>query len=69
MPNNQIQSQQPQQNQQPEDSVVITDFLYLCLRKWWWFVIALVVAFGIAIAYILRTPPVYTRTESIVVSN
>ena len=43
----------------------IKDFLYLCLAKWRWFVLSLVVVLGAAALYLLTTPPVYTRSTSL----
>ena len=43
----------------------IKDFFYLCLAKWRWFVLSLVVVFGAAALYLLTTPPVYTRSTSL----
>ena len=43
----------------------IKDFFYLCLAKWRWFVLSLVVVLGAALLYLLTTPPVYTRSTSL----
>ena len=43
----------------------IKDFFYLCLAKWRWFVLSLVVVLGVAVLYLLTTPPVYTRSTSL----
>ena len=43
----------------------IKDFFYLCLAKWRWFVLSLVVVLGAAALYLLTTPPVYTRSTSL----
>ena len=50
---------------QQEDSFRIQDLPYLCLAKWKWFVLSLVIALGAATVYILRTPPVYTGSASV----
>lgn len=47
----------------------IQDLFYLCLFKWHWFVISLAVTLGIATLYVLTTPPVYTRTASILIKE
>ena len=41
----------------------------MCLAKWHWFVLSLAVCLGVAIAYLLRTPPVYTRSASILIKD
>ena len=45
------------------------DLIYLCLAKWYWFVISIVVILGIALAYLLTTPPVYTRSASLLIKE
>lgn len=57
----------PAQNQQ--DFIRIQDLLYLCLNKWHWFAVSLVVCLGIAAWYLLTTPPVYTRSASILIKD
>lgn len=62
-----IQNNIPAQNQQ--DFIRIQDLFYLCLGKWHWFVISLTACLGIAVWYLLITPPVYIRTASILVKD
>ena len=57
------------QRQPENDFVRITDILQLCLAKWYWFAISIAVALCIAIIYILATPPVYTRTASLLIKE
>ena len=52
-----------------QEFLKIQDLLYLCLGKWYWFVISLVVCLGLASWYILKTPPVYTRSASIMIKD
>lgn len=54
---------------QPEDFIKLRDLHHLCLSKWYWFVISLFLFIGIAVIYILITPPVYTRSASIVIKD
>lgn len=54
---------------QADDSLRIQDLFYLCLNKWYWFVISLVVTLGVAVIYLLKTPPVYTRTASLLIKE
>lgn len=62
-----------QQNNRPvskaDDSIRIQDIGYLCLSKWYWFVISLIVCIGIAGLYLLKTPLVYTRTASLLIKE
>ena len=54
---------------QADDFLRIQDLFYLCLNKWYWFVISLVVTSGVAVIYLLTTPPVYTRTASLLIKE
>lgn len=45
------------------------DFLWLCLDNWYWFAVSLVVVMSIAFIKILRTPPLYTRTATILIKE
>lgn len=52
-----------------DDFLSIQDIYYLCIAKWYWFAISLIVCLGIAGFYLLKTPPVYTRTASILIKD
>lgn len=52
-----------------DDFIRIQDLYYLCLAKWRWFVASLIVCLGIAFIYLLKTPPVYTRTASLLIKE
>lgn len=54
---------------QQDDFLRIQDLLYLCLARWKWFVLSLVITIGVATVYILRTPAVYTRTASVLIKE
>ena len=53
------------QNQTQEESVQLMDLLYKCLSKWYWFVISAALCLALAVFYVLKTPPVYTRSAEI----
>lgn len=55
--------------QSPEEFITIKDLLLLCAGKWYWFVISLVITISVAILYIKKTPPVYTRTALLLIKN
>ena len=61
--------QKKNQIQNTQDFIRIQDLLYLCLAKWHWFVISLTLCLGAAAAYLLSTPPVYTRIASILIKD
>lgn len=52
-----------------DDFLQIKDLFYLCVSKWKWFVISLAITLGIAVIYLLKTPPVYTRTASVLIKE
>jgi len=52
-----------------DNSMRIRDFLYLCLAKWRWFAISILLAIGMAVFYILSTPPVYTRSAFLMIKE
>ena len=45
------------------------DLMYLCLAKWYWFVISLVLLLGFTSLHLLTTPPVYTRSASLLIKE
>ncbi len=51
------------------NSLPITDILFLTLRKWPWILLSLTLCIGAAMAYILRTPTVYTRSAAIMIKD
>ncbi|MGM9833212.1 MAG: GumC family protein [Candidatus Limisoma sp.] len=53
------------QSSQLGEFMRIQDLLYLCLSKWYWFVISMIFALGLACLYIMKTPPVYTRVATL----
>ena len=57
-------------NRQAEEEFNIKEFLLICLSKWRWFVISLVICLGIAAYKIAGTHPTYTRyTDVLIKSN
>lgn len=54
---------------QTEDFIRIQDLVYLCLSKWYWFALSLLLALTLAVAYILVTPSVYTRSATLLVKD
>lgn len=56
-------------SKQADDFIRIQDLFYLCVNRWYWFAISLVVTIGIAVIYLLTTPPVYTRSASLLIKE
>ena len=54
---------------QSDDFIRVRDLLNICIAKWYWFVISLAITIGLAIIYILSTPPVYTRSASLLIKE
>lgn len=54
---------------QTDDFLKIQDLVYLCLSKWKWFVCSLLLTLGGAVFYLLKTPPVYTRSAQIQIKD
>ena len=52
-----------------ENALTVKDLFYLCLAKWRWFVLSVFLVVGLAVFYILRTPPVYTRSALVMVKE
>ena len=64
-----IQNTPANKPKQVDDFLRLQDLFYLCLGKWYWFVISLAVALGVAVFYLLTTPPVYTRSASLLIKE
>ena len=58
-----------QELQSSSNSLNIKELAYLCLNKWYWFVLSVLLAAGIAVFYILCTPPVYTLSASLLIKE
>lgn len=52
-----------------DDSIQIKDLLYLCLAKWKWFILSLLVTLSLAFLYLLKTPSVYTRSATLLIKE
>ena len=61
--------QMPRRPQQTDDFIRLQDLFYLCLARWRWFILSLVVTLGIATYYLLSTPNVYQRTASLMIKD
>ncbi|MCM1484301.1 MAG: polysaccharide biosynthesis tyrosine autokinase [Muribaculaceae bacterium] len=49
--------------------IKISDVIYATLRRWPWIFVSLAVFVGGAYFYLLRTPPTYTRTASVLIKD
>ena len=55
--------------QEGANSFTALDILWICLSRWYWFVISLVICCGLGLFYILRTAPVYERTATLLIKE
>ena len=60
-----VKSQAPQ----AANMVKLSEVCFSTLRRWPWILISIAVCMGLAVYYLLRTPPTYTRTASIVIKD
>ena len=56
-------------NEKSGDLLQLKDLFYHCLSKWYCFLLSVLICIGVAIFYILRTPPIYVRTTEIQVKS
>ncbi len=54
---------------QEESFLTLKDLTYLCISHWQWFILSLAVCVGVAVMYLLATPPSYQRTATILVKE
>ncbi len=54
---------------QEQAGLTLKDMIAMCLHRWPWFVLSVVICSAIALFYILRTPPVYTRSASVLIKE
>ena len=54
---------------QNEQTIDLKAIFYLCLSRWYWFVISVVLALAIATYYLHKTTPVYTRSAKVLVKS
>lgn len=52
-----------------DQGITIKDFLWMCLSRWYWFVLSLVVCCGFAFYQILKTPKVYERNALLLIKD
>ena len=58
-----------QDSSQEETFLTLKDLFYLCISHWQWFVLSLAVCLGLAVMYILTTPPQYERAATVLVKE
>ena len=67
MQENKKNASNPSESQNEQQSVDIKAIFYLFLSHWYWFLISVVLALGLATFYLHKTIPVYTRSAKLLV--
>lgn len=57
------------QPEQAESSPGINEILWICLSKWHWFVVSMILCCGLGAFYILHKEPVYERSATLLIKN
>ena len=52
-----------------EEPLNMKDFLAMCISKWYWFIISLILTLSVAVFYLLRTEPLYTRSSQVMIKS
>lgn len=47
----------------------IKEFIQVCISKWYWILLSLIVCIGVGVLYILRQQPEYERSEEILIKD
>ena len=47
----------------------LRDLLSMCIRRWPWFLVSVVLCLFVAVLYIMKTPPVYTRSAQVLIKE
>ncbi|MDE6126855.1 MAG: hypothetical protein K2G30_07855, partial [Muribaculaceae bacterium] len=56
-------------NTADEQSISLKDLLWMCLSRWYWFAISLVIFMGFACYKLLSTPKVYERSTQLLIKD
>ena len=67
MQENKKNASNPSESQNEQQSLDIKAIFYLFLSHWYWFLISVVLALGLATFYLHKTIPVYTRSAKLLV--
>ena len=52
-----------------KNDLTIRDFIYICLEHWKWFLLTTILALSLAVLYIIRKQPVFTRTAELLIKD
>ena len=66
---NNTQQQPQRKNAQPGNGITLKSIVSFAVSKWYWFLISLAITMSVAVVYLMRTTPEYTRTASLLIKN
>lgn len=66
---NNLQQQLQRRNIQQNNGLTLKSIIAFSVSKWYWFVISLIVTMSVAVVYLMKTTPEYTRTASLLIKN
>lgn len=66
--NNETSGQQPAAAPASQ-SIDLKELLSMAVDRWWWFAVSLAVTCSVAVLYLMKTSPVYTRTASVLIKD
>ena len=69
MSENNLKVAEVNSTEQENEGLKIADILFLCLNKWYWIAISVVVCLVAAYLYIRITPPTYERTAAVLIKE
>lgn len=59
----------PAIRQPQNENLKLQELMVLCISHWKWFAVSLAITVGLAIVYLLVTPPTYTRSASLLIKE
>ena len=54
---------------QEQEGMTLRDLWAMCIHRWPWFVLSVLICLSVAVFYIMRTPPVFTRSASVLIKE
>ena len=62
-------SQQKQKQNISTQNYTLSEILFICISKWYWFVAALAITIGYTLYKNITTPPIYTRNTEVLIKS
>ena len=64
-----IKAAEVNSNEQESEGLNIADIFFLCLSKWYWIAVSVVICLVAAYLYVKKTPPTYQRTDAVLIKE